>query len=86
MADSPLLRAMARLQISASASGRDPEVDRLLRELRMAEGDLADAMDAVESAVDDTARLIALKRQNRATEDAERICGTLGHLLEKPVF
>ena len=74
---------MARLQVAANSAGRDPELDRLLRELRMAEGDLADAMDAVDAAPDDAARLAALKRQNRATEHAERICSTLRDLLEK---
>ncbi len=82
MPDSPLLHAIARAKAAAESTQPDEGVNSMLRELRMAEADLCDALNAVALATDDSSRFLALSRQNRATELASMICHTLGTMLQ----
>ena len=81
---SPILCAIARMLKAAEAAGDDPQVQKLIRELRMAEADLRAAVEAVESATDDAERLMALRRQNHATEWVEVVYSPLAKVLEMP--
>jgi len=82
MPNSPILLAIARAKAAAESTHPDEGVNSMLRELRMAEADLRDALSAVEVANDDYSRFLALTRQNRATEWATSICRALGTMLQ----
>jgi hypothetical protein len=82
MPDSPILHAIARAKFAAESTQPDDGVNRMLRELRMAEADLRAALDAVDVATDDSSRFLALSRQNRATEWVLLICQKMGTLLQ----
>ncbi|MCC6243195.1 MAG: hypothetical protein IT353_10160 [Gemmatimonadaceae bacterium] len=83
MQASPVLGAMVRVLEATQALGPNAQLDSVVREMRMAEADLRAALEALEMAHDDEARLSALKRRNRATRWLGVLVTTVADLLER---